>query len=87
MLWLLATWGWGQSAPPPSPRTTSTFSEQPLMREDMDMMQRRWQNAEGPNEPQREEWHDREPKQGFKHDADGEPFDAYIEPEQELFFQ
>jgi hypothetical protein len=53
----------------------------------MDMMQRRWQNAEGPNEPQREEWHDREPKQGFKHDADGEPFDAYIEPEQELFFQ
>tara|TARA_R100000458_G_C8274037_1_gene248942 strand:- start:2822 stop:2992 length:171 start_codon:yes stop_codon:yes gene_type:complete len=48
-----------------------------------------WSRAYGmerASDPRRIRFHEREKEGGFYHDEDGEPSDAYIEPEQELFF-
>lgn len=41
---------------------------------------------EGKSDPRRVRFHEEEKERGFYHDGNGEPSDAYLDPEQELFF-
>ena len=52
----------------------------------MDYMQRSRNVPEGYSDPRRVKWNTEPKEVGFYHDEDGEPTDAYLEPEQELNF-